>query len=72
LRVHQDHAKHWRKHCHKYNACDERVYFVQDDWYERDYVPRYQEKNQRKDKDHHDNRRNDKNDKHGNDHDRNR
>lgn len=42
LRVPPGHAKHWRKHCHEYNACGERVYFVQDNWYNREYVPRYQ------------------------------
>lgn len=44
LRVPPGHAKNWRKHCHEYNACGERVYFVQDDWYRSEYVPRYQEK----------------------------
>lgn len=43
LRVPPGHAKHWAKHCHEYNACREQVYFVQDDWYNREYVPRYQE-----------------------------
>jgi hypothetical protein len=43
LRVPPGHAKNWRKHCHQYNACGERVYFVQDNWYNREYVPRYQE-----------------------------
>ena len=33
LHVPPGHAKHWRKHCHRYNACGERVYFVQDAWY---------------------------------------
>lgn len=42
LHVPPGHAKNWRKHCSKYNACGERVYFVQDSWYEREYVPRYQ------------------------------
>ncbi len=42
LRVPPSHAKHWRKHCHEYNACGERVLFVRDSWYEHDYVPRYQ------------------------------
>src|SRR3954463_6559960 len=28
LRVPPGHAKHWTKHCHEYNACGERVYFV--------------------------------------------
>src|SRR5262245_58384345 len=27
------HAKNWRKHCHKYNACNQPVYFVHEDWY---------------------------------------
>jgi hypothetical protein len=59
LRVPPGHAKHWKKHCHEYHACGERVYFVHDDWYEREYVPRYQERH----RDHgHDNREND----HGN------
>lgn len=44
LHVPPGHSKHWSKHCHEYNACGERVYFVQDSWYEREYVPRYQEK----------------------------
>ncbi len=43
LRVPPGHAKHWKKHCREYNACDERVYFVQDNWYQREYVPHYQE-----------------------------
>jgi hypothetical protein len=43
LRVPPGHAKHWSKNCHKYNACGERVYFVKDGWYNREYVPRYQE-----------------------------
>ena len=42
LRVPPGHAKHWSKHCAQYNACGERVYFVQDSWYNREYVPRYQ------------------------------
>jgi hypothetical protein len=44
LRVPPGHAKNWRKHCREYNACGERVFFVQDDWYEREYVPRYQKR----------------------------
>ena len=42
LRVPPGHAKHWEKHCREYNACGERVYFVQDSWYRHDYVPYYQ------------------------------
>lgn len=41
LRVPPGHAKHWEKHCREYNACGQRVLFVQDGWYEREYAPRY-------------------------------
>ena len=40
------HAKNWRKHCHKYNACNQPVYFVHEDWYNNVYVPRYREANE--------------------------
>ncbi len=43
LRVPPGHARNWRKHCHQYNACNERVYFVQDGWYNNEYAPRYRE-----------------------------
>jgi len=42
LNVPRSHVKNWRKHCREYNACGERVYFVQNNWYDREYVPRYQ------------------------------
>lgn len=41
MRVPPGHAKHWDKHCREYHACGERVFFVQDGWYNRDYAPRY-------------------------------
>ena len=41
LRVPPGHAKHWNKHCQRYNACDQPVYFVQESWYNNVYVPRY-------------------------------
>lgn len=44
LRVPPGHEKHWGKHCAKYNACGRPVYFVRDDWYEREYVPAYRER----------------------------
>jgi hypothetical protein len=34
LRVPPGHSKHWAKHCSKYNACGQPVYFVQDQWYQ--------------------------------------
>jgi hypothetical protein len=46
LHVPPGHAKHWRRHCGEYNACGERVFFVQDGWYNREYVPRYQGEHQ--------------------------
>lgn len=29
------HRKNWRKHCEQYNACGVPVYFVRDDWYDK-------------------------------------
>lgn len=77
LRVPPGHAKHWSKNCHKYNACGERVYFVHDDWYNREYVPRYQEQHRDRQDDRRDERGDDrrgkqKNDRHGNDRGRDR
>ena len=34
LHVPPGHAKHWSKHCHKYNACGMPVYFVKSEEYE--------------------------------------
>jgi hypothetical protein len=31
------HQKKWRKHCHKYNACGQPVYFVKEDWVRQSY-----------------------------------
>lgn len=84
LHVPPGHAKHWSKHCHRYHACGERVYFVQDNWYNREYVPRYRERHGhggdrdfRRDDDHrHDyrerHRSEDRRDRRGDDHDRDR
>jgi hypothetical protein len=44
LRVPPGHARHWARYCRDYDACGERVYFVQDDWYTREFVPRYRER----------------------------
>lgn len=71
LRVPPGHAKHWSKHCREYNACGERVYFVQDNWYNREYVPRYQEQHRDRRDDRRDEYRDDrrgkqKNDRHDN------
>ncbi len=34
LHVPPGHAKHWRKHCHEYHACDRPVFFVRSAEYE--------------------------------------
>lgn len=41
LRVPPGYEKHWARHCHEYDACGHRVYFVRDDWYRREVMPRY-------------------------------
>lgn len=37
LHVPPGHAKHWDKNCHKYNACNRKVYFVKSAEYSSDY-----------------------------------
>ena len=39
LHVPPGHAKNWGKHCGRYNACGQPVYFVQEKWYQQQYVP---------------------------------
>lgn len=41
LRVPPGHAKNWARHCHRYSACGQPVYFVQERWYSDVYVPRH-------------------------------
>ena len=66
LRVPPGHAKNWRKHCRKYNACGQPVYFVQDNWYNNVYVPRYREEHRDwDDRDRHDHDRDDHGKGHG-------
>jgi hypothetical protein len=43
LRVPPGHARDWRKHCAKYQACGQPVYFVQETWYHDVYLPRYRD-----------------------------
>jgi len=47
LRVPPGHQRNWRKHCRHYNACGQPAYFVQDNWYNEVYVPRYREEHGR-------------------------
>ena len=67
LNVPPGHAKNWRKHCGSYNACGERVYFVQNNWYDRQYVPQYQKHHGDRHADRSDNHRGNKHDRHDND-----
>lgn len=46
LHVPPGHAKHWKKHCARYDACDRPVYFVRSD----EYKPK-KGKKEKKDKD---------------------
>lgn len=43
LRVPPGHARDWRKHCAKYQACGQPVYFVQETWYQDVYLPHYRD-----------------------------
>lgn len=69
LHVPPGHAKNWRKHCREYNACGERVYFVQNDWYDREYVPHYQKQHRDRQDDRRDDHRGKQSNRHGNDRD---
>lgn len=70
LHVPRKHSKNWRKYCRQYHACDKQAYFVRDDWYNREYIPRYQKQHDTNRNDH----RNDHRDNPGNNrqHDNNR
>ncbi|BBP01514.1 hypothetical protein [Sulfuriferula nivalis] len=68
LRVPASQTKHWEKHCRKYNACGERVYFVKDNWYRHDYVPYYQNQQRNHHDNGHDERRDDHRDNGNSDH----
>ena len=46
LHVPPGHAKHWSKHCKKYNACGRPVYFVKSE----EYAPGYKKKKEKKEK----------------------
>ena len=43
LHVPPGHAKNWRNHCGRYNACSQPVYFVQENWYNNVYVAHYRD-----------------------------
>ncbi len=41
LHVPPGHSKDWNRHCSRYQACGQPVYFVQDGWYRDVYSPVY-------------------------------
>jgi hypothetical protein len=43
LHVPPGHEKHWDKHCRRYKACGQPVYFVQNNWYQDVYAPNYRQ-----------------------------
>ncbi|SFE89839.1 hypothetical protein [Nitrosomonas sp. Nm166] len=45
LHVPPGHAKKWNKHCYRYNACNQSVYFIDGDWYNNVYLPHYHSQN---------------------------
>ncbi len=51
LRVPPGHEKNWGKHCRKYNACGQPVYFVQQGWYSNVYAPSYRQQHGEYDED---------------------
>jgi hypothetical protein len=63
LHVPPGHAKHWRKHCHEYHACDRPVYFVKSAEYEPGYRPERHENHGHHNEEHGDHRHQD--DDHG-------
>jgi hypothetical protein len=68
LHVPPGHAKHWRKHCHEYDACNRPVYFVRSAEYEPGYRPdRRHEREHGHHRDHGD-RDDDRGDDHGHGH----
>jgi hypothetical protein len=44
LRVPPGHMGAWGTYCRYYNACQRRVYFVQDNWYHNHYAPAYRQR----------------------------
>ncbi len=56
LHVPPGYERHWDRHCREYDACGRPVYFVQDRWYRRVYVPAYR-RDQERERERHDEHR---------------
>ena len=74
LHVPPGHEKHWGKHCAKYNACGQPVYFVREDWYQQHYRPAVVRERERtvvvRERDRDDDRRHKHDKSHGKGHDK--
>jgi hypothetical protein len=70
LRVPPGHQKHWKKHCREYNACGERVYFVQEGWYNQHYAARHDEERHERERREHEQHEEHHGEGHGRGHDR--
>ena len=62
MHVPPGHAKNWRKHCHRYEACGRPVYFVKSAEYEPGYGKKRRHAKERDDDRDHDHRSNDRRD----------
>ncbi len=45
LRVPPAHQQNWDRYCDQYDACGRPVYFVDERWYNEEYVPYYRQRN---------------------------
>ena len=68
LHVPPGHAKHWRKHCQEYNACNRPVYFVRSAEYEPGYRPDRRQEHEHAHHGDHGDRKDDRGDDHGHGH----
>jgi len=68
LHVPPGHAKHWRKHCEEYNACNRPVYFVRSAEYEPGYRPDRRPEHEHAHHGDHGDRKDDRGDDHGHGH----
>ena len=68
LHVPPGHAKHWRKHCQEYNACNRPVYFVRSAEYESGYRPDRRQAHEHAHHGDHGDRKDDRGDDHGHGH----
>lgn len=66
LYVPPDHQRNWRRYCGRYNACNQPVYFVRDEWVRERYAREHQgwDRGRHRGWDRHDDRRDDRRDDH--------